>query len=93
MRRDLEHTEIERPDEHEELGDEMYCWLPGNDDRECNEGCVAFDFVYKDDQRRSPCTLINLFKSVAMSQAKVANVEQVRAKVAATPSTPPPEVR
>jgi hypothetical protein len=84
---------VERPDEHEETGDELYCWMPGNDDRECSGACVAYDESYSEDQRRSSCSLINMFKSVAMSHAKMANVANQKARAAATPNQPPPEVR
>ena len=84
---------LERPDEYQELGDEIYCWMPGNYDRECNGSCVAFDLIYEEDQRRSPCSLINLLKSVGMSHARVANIMHTKARVEATPNHPPPEVR
>lgn len=85
--------DIERPDEYQEVGDEIYCWMPGNFDRECNGSCVAHDMIFEDDQRRSPCSLINIFKSVAMSHARIANIAQAKARAATTPNTPPPEVR
>lgn len=93
MRDDPTRIDLERPDEHQEIGDEIYCWLPGSFDRECNGSCVAFDLIYEDDQKRSCCSIINMFKSVALSHAKIANVGQVKARIAATPNQPPPEVR
>jgi hypothetical protein len=84
--------EIERPDEHQEIGNEIYCWLPGNFDRECNGSCVAFDIIFESDQRRSPCSIINMMKSAALSHAKIANVGQVEARMAAVPNQPPPKV-
>lgn len=85
--------DIERPDEHKETGDELYCWIPGNYDRECEGSCVAYDIVYEGDQRRSTCSLINIMKSVALSHSKLANLAQTKARAAAAPSHMPPEVR
>lgn len=84
---------VERPDEYQEVGDEVYCWMPGNFDRECNPSCVAHDVVYEKDQRRSTCSIINILKSAALSHSKIANLAQTRARTAATPSQAPPEVR
>ncbi len=93
MQDDPTRLDLERPDDYQEIGDEIYCWMPGNYDRECNGGCVAFDIVYEEDQTRSPCTLINLLKSVGMSHARMANIMQAKARAAATPNPTPPEVR
>ena len=92
MENDPTH-DVVRPDEYQEVGDEIYCWMPGSYDRECNGSCVAFDQIFEGDQRRSPCSLINIFKSTAMSHAKVANIEQAKARAAVTPNQIPPEVR
>lgn len=93
MSDDPMQIDLERPDEYEEVGDEIYCWMPGNFDRECSGECVAYDLVYEGDQRRSPCSILNMFKSVAMSQAKVANMVQTKARASAVPSQAPPEVK
>lgn len=93
MRDDPTRIDLERPDEHQEIGDEIYCWLPGNYDRECNGSCVAFDLIYESDQKRSCCSIINLVKSVALSHSKIANIGQVKARIEATPNQPPPKVR
>lgn len=84
---------IERPDEHEELGDELYCWMPGNGDRECNGSCVAYDESYNEDQRRDSCKVLNAVRSFTLSHAKIANIATQKARAAATPNQPPPEVR
>ena len=57
---------IERPDEHE-VGDELYCWMPGNSDRECNGGCVAYDASYQQDQVRDSCKVLNCVRSATKS--------------------------
>ena len=93
MNDDPMQIDLERPDEYEELGDELYCWMPGNFDRECSGECVAHDLVYENDQRRSPCSILNMLKSFAMSQAKLANLAQTKAKTAAVPFQTPPEVK
>lgn len=84
---------VERPDEHAEIGDELYCWLPGNDDRECNGSCVAYEAGYTEDQRRDSCKVLNAVRSASMSIAKLANISVQKAKAAAVPQQPPPEVR
>jgi len=93
MQNDSPFPDLERPDEYQEVGDEVYCWLPGNSDRECNGSCVAFDLVYEEDQRRSQCAVMNILKSVALSHAKIANISQTKARLGVTPNQPPPEVR
>jgi hypothetical protein len=93
MDNDPTQLDLERPDEYQEIGDEVYCWLPGNYDRECNGSCVAFDTIFETDQRRSQCSIINLVKSVALSHAKIANVENTKARIAVVPNQSPPEVR
>jgi hypothetical protein len=92
MRDDPMQIDLERPDEHQETGDEIYCWMPGNYDRECNGSCVAFDIIFESDQRRSPCSIINMVKSLALSHAKIANVDQLEARMAAVPKHSPPKV-
>ena len=92
MQDDSHFPDVERPDEYQELGDEIYCWLPGNFDRDCNGSCVAYDLVYEEDQRRSQCSIINMAKSVALSHAKIANISEASARIAAIPSQPPPKV-
>lgn len=58
---------IEHPDEHEEQGDELYCWMPGNSDRECGGGCVAYDPSFEQDQRRTSCMVLNSIRSAAFA--------------------------
>lgn len=92
MRNEELYPDVERPDEYEPVGDEIYCWLPGNYDRECNGSCVAFDMIFEEDQRRSSCMLINMCKSAVLSVAKIANMAQDKARAAAVPNQPPPRV-
>jgi hypothetical protein len=63
---------IERPDEHEEVGDEVYCWLPDNDHRQCNGSCVAFDERCLTDPRIDSCKVLNAIRQVGGSMAAVA---------------------
>lgn len=91
---------IERPDEHKQ-GDELYCWMPGSEDRECEGSCVAYDEGYVEDQRRSSCAVLNIVKSAGMSLAIMSNVakkgaqqQDTRARQEQADSLPkPPEVR
>jgi len=72
---------IERPDEHiAGGGDELYCWLPGNSDRECNGACVAYDPTYTQDQVRDSCKTLNAVRSAAKSLAMIASALQQGAK-------------
>lgn len=85
---------LERPDEHEETGNELYCWMPGTEDRECNGSCVAFEPRSLDDDRTDTCKALNALRSVAMSlglQTKAARVAAVKAQTEKIPE--PPEVR
>jgi len=98
--RQAEEVLLERPDEHK-VGDELYCWMPGNEDRECNGGCVAYDSTYVTDQVRDSCKWLNAFRSMAKSLAMMTQAMQARAKQgelaarkAQAESLPrPPEVR
>jgi len=85
---------LERPDEHEPgAGDEVYCWMPGSEDRECNGSCVAFEDRALKDDRTDTCKALNALRSIAMSlgrQMKRAQGEAVAAKIAEIPG--PPEV-
>lgn len=87
-----QQTEIERPDEHA-TGDELYCWMPGSEDRECNGSCVAYDSSYEEDQRKDPCKVLNAVRSIGLSVAKLSNLARVRERAAAVPQPEPPEVR
>jgi len=93
MQNDPMQNDLERPDEYQELGDEIYCWMPSNYDRECNGSCVAFDHIFEEDQSRSPCSVINMVKSLTLSQAKISNYTQSRARLDAVPNQVPPKVR
>jgi len=70
---------IERPDEHT-VGDELYCWMPGNETRECNGSCVAYDSSYTTDQLRDSCKALNAFRSAAKSVAMIASAFHQREK-------------
>jgi hypothetical protein len=72
-------SEIERPDEHK-VADELYCWMPSSDDRECNGSCVAYDPTYTKDQFRDSCKWLNAFRSMAMSIAKISKSAEQQEK-------------
>jgi len=41
---DEENPFLARPEEHKVgAANEVYCWMPGNENRECNATCVAYD--------------------------------------------------
>lgn len=92
---------IERPDEHAETGDELYCWMPGNYDRECNGSCVAFSEGFTHDPAASPCKVLNIMRvlgTAAQTGALFLKETKTRAHNAAvaakTNEIPdPPEVR
>lgn len=98
--RKAEDALLERPDEHQ-VGDELYCWMPGNEDRECNGSCVAYDSSYVTDQVRDSCKALNAFRSIAKSIAMLTSATQARVKQAeiaarkaqAEQLPRPPEVR
>jgi len=84
---------IESPDEVE-VGDELYCWMPGNSDRMCCGECVAYDGTYMRDQLRDPCKLLNAVRSMAKSLAvgvKQQSQEALKTHIDSLPK--PPEVR
>lgn len=88
---------LDKPDEHV-VGDELYCWMPGNSDRECNGSCVAYEPRCTDDPRMSSCMALNAVKSLSLGVNLMAKVQnQVKAVVkreAALHNEPkPPEVR
>ena len=44
MDQETDNPFIARPEEHTVgAANELYCWMPGNADRECNASCVAYD--------------------------------------------------
>jgi hypothetical protein len=63
---------LERPDEHAETGDELYCWMPSNDHRECNGACVAYDERALQDPRVDPCKVLNAIRQIGGSVAAAA---------------------
>lgn len=96
---------IERPDEHEVQGDDIYCWMPGNMDRQCGPDCVAFDQIYEDDQGKTTCRVLNIMRVLGVGvqvlagtirdQHTKAEASAKRAAVAQKVSEipDPPEVR
>ena len=80
---------LERPDDHE-VGDakELYCWMPGSGDRECNGNCVAYDIRFTADQRFSTCTVLNTLKSMGLSMGIQANAVKVKAAKDEAPRPP-----
>ena len=62
---------IHQPDEHV-VAAELYCWMPGNQDRECGPDCVAYDPRFMSEPRVTSCTLLNIAKSVGISFMQVA---------------------
>lgn len=65
-----ENPFIERPDEHV-ISQELFCWMPSNADRECGPDCVAFDPRFATEPKVTSCSVLNLFKSVALSAAQI----------------------
>lgn len=72
MEQGTDNPFIERPDEHEETGDELYCWMPSNDHRECNGACVAFDDRHEVDPRIDPCKVLNAIRQAGGGMAAAA---------------------
>lgn len=87
---------LERPDEHEAgAADESYCWMPGNDDRECNGSCVAYDPSYEEDQRRTSCLALNAIRSgvLALNVMGAASKQSAQMQARRQPQPQPPEVK
>ena len=86
---------IERPDEHAPIGDELYCWMPGNADRQCGADCVAFeDRSLVEGSNLDTCKVLNSIRSISRSmsvQTQVKKTEQRQAFIREQPA--PPEVR
>lgn len=96
---------IERPDEHEGTGDQLFCWIQWN--RECGGDCVAYEELAAGDQRLSFCKVLNSVRSAALSfsgmfqaaksltvasqhQKKKEDAEELRQRIEGLP--PPPKV-
>jgi len=89
----LEEPYIEKPDEVQ-VGDELYCWMPGNYDRMCGGDCVAYDGSFTNDQTRDSCKLLNAVRSTAMSLALLTRQRQQAAVKDHIDRLPkPPEVK
>ena len=98
---DNENPFVERPDEHEELGDELYCWVPGNSERQCGPDCVAFDEGCEADDMKTSCLVVNTLRvmgigvqvlaGVTRDRQRAAKSAAVTAKVQEIPD--PPEVK
>lgn len=93
---------IVKPDEHEVQGDELYCWLPGSDHRECNPSCVAFELRSLGSEAvLEGCKVLNSFRSISGSlstQAKQLIIKQKQSIIkqrqdVVKDKTAPPEVR
>jgi hypothetical protein len=90
---------IERPDEHADTGDQLFCWM--SYERECEGSCTSYDGSYVEDQRKTPCLILNALRSVALSFGIRTNLdkqrtihEEQRARKEQVDSLPdPPEVR
>jgi len=61
---------IERPDEHQVTGDQLFCWIVWN--RECGGDCVSFEEQATVDPRMTTCKVLNTMRSVALSFAHAA---------------------
>lgn len=86
--------DLERPDEHEAgAADELYCWMPGSEDRECSGSCVAYDASYEQDQRKDSCKVLNAIRSAGLSLGKLANMLHAKERQAAIPQPEPPRVQ
>lgn len=88
---------LERPDEHV-AGDELYCWLPDNADRECSGSCVAYEPGCEDDPRMSSCMFLNAVRSISLGVNVMAKVQRqvntsVKREVSRQNEPSPPEVR
>ena len=87
-------TELDRPDEHEVgAGEELYCWMPCNDDRECNASCVAFESDALRDARLTSCKALNAMRAFGISVASMAKMMKVQERKEAVAAPSPPEVR
>jgi hypothetical protein len=74
---------LERPDEHELVGDELFCWLPGNGDRQCGGDCVSYEPGCEGDTRMSSCMFLNAVRSLAAGVGVMAKVQhQTKVSVA-----------
>ena len=91
---------IERPDEHPVgAADEVYCWMPSNDARECNSSCVAYNPETASDGR--PCMALEMLRqlvTVATDLVPLLHKRDARARTEAVKQIvdnlpPPPEVR
>jgi hypothetical protein len=56
---------IERPDEHEVTGDQLFCWMHWN--RECGGDCVAFEEAAGANPTMTACKLLNAARSISRS--------------------------
>lgn len=96
---------IERPDEHEVTGDQLFCWIQWN--RECGGDCTAYEELASHDQRLTFCKVLNSIRSAAFAfngifqaaksltdtsqqQKKRESAEELRQRIESIP--PPPKV-
>ena len=75
MSSDDDDPVVEIPDEVVADGsDNLHCWMPGSDHRECTGACAAFDPGFHQEKKRSQCMVLNTLRSGALSLAKLVNV-------------------
>jgi hypothetical protein len=80
---------LHRPEEHVAgEADELYCWMPGSGDRECNGSCVAYDNRYLQDQKFSSCMALNTIRSIGLSMGLQVNMQRADSAKAKEPKPP-----
>jgi hypothetical protein len=85
---------IERPDEQYDDENILYCWVPGNMNRECNGACVAFEPQALNSAEINTCKALNIGKSIALSFARLVNLQNSAGLKAVVESLPqPPKVK
>jgi hypothetical protein len=89
---------IARPEEHTVgAANELYCWMPGNADRECNASCVAYDVDIME-TTGGPCLALGGFcravEAFSRAHKQAAVREKVQGLAQAIGQIPsPPEVK
>ena len=94
----IDNPFLARPDEHKEgAANELYCWMPGSSDRECNGSCIAYEPKLLE-QTGGPCLALEaLCRATAVFQRahqQAAVRERVQSQMLAAEKLPsPPEVK